>query len=402
MSALGYEDSIPMIHVVGTNGKGSVASMVSCMIREHGLKVGLFTSPHLVDIRERMTVDGRMMSENALIKGYRQLMSVMDQHMAGGGDRATFFEVMFLLSLLHFSNEEVDVMIMEAGIGGLHDTTNVIENRWLNIITSISLDHTELLGHTIEAITKEKAGIIRPGIRTVAWTEKPEVRRIIEGEVRKTNGELVSVHGFNGDILERTKDAIDFSLYTKYYKYERMRIHTSAIYQLRNAALAVASVQGLIDRIELNPKRIESGLSDFKWPGRMEYVEPWLLVDGGHNLEGIKTFVDHLNTFETHGRTDILFACMRDKDHGNMCRALMGIKNLGSIYIPKLPFLRAVDFETMMKSFSQIGFNRVETVDDLKNFLDKKKSEIGTNALLGAVGSLYLVGEIKKYRGGQQ
>lgn len=305
---------------------------------------------------------------------------------------------MFLIALMHFKASGVDLMIMEAGIGGLNDTTNVLENRLLNIITSIGLDHVGILGDTIESITEEKSGIIRPKVKTVAWVADPIVKAIIEAKTEECGAELVPIQGFDGDILERTKDAIDFSLYTKYYSYERMRMCVSADYQLNNAALAVASVHALTPFLEIEPQKVIEGLEQFHWSGRMEYIYPWLLVDGGHNLSGIEAFVSHLNVYEDHVETDILFVCMGDKELDSMCRALLGIKNLGKVYVPRLPYARANDARKVSETFSHMGFHDVAAVDDLFDFLDNRRSKAGARALLGAVGSLYLVGEIIQYR----
>ena len=200
--------------------------------------------------------------------------------------------------------------------------------------------------------------------------------------------------------MEKTKDAIDFSLYTKYYSYERLKIHAAADYQLNNAAIAIASVHALGDRYVISPAAVMAGVEAFRWPGRMEYIYPWLLVDGGHNLEGVEAFVQHLNGYETHGTTDLLFVCMNDKELKKMCQAILGIRNLGDIYIPTMPHLRAIDYRMAADTFSDLGFDRVTAIHHLEDFLDNRKREVGARTLLGAIGSLYLVGEIKKYRGG--
>lgn len=399
LANIGYKDSIPMIHVVGTNGKGSVASMVGSMLVEHQIRVGLFTSPHLVDVRERMVVNGALMTKESFVRHYKYLMSLVDAQLIEGGERPTFFECMFLLAILHFIDEQVEVMVMEAGIGGRLDTTNVLENRWLNIITSISLDHTSVLGTTIEAIVDEKAAIIRPNVKTVILDTSKAVTQRIQRIGREKMGIIVPVAPFDGIILERDKECIDFSLDTKYYSYERLSIGSSADYQLDNAKLAIIAIHALAEHITVDPSRVRKGLSQFRWPGRMEYITPWLLVDGAHNTAGMIQFVKHLNYYENRATTDLLFACMSDKDYEEMCSVIAKIEKIGTIYLPQLPYLRAIEPSVITSIFKTYGIKTV-VVDDLNEFLDTRESKVGVRTLLGAIGSLYLVGAIKKYSGG--
>ncbi len=400
MSGLGYRDEIPMIHIVGTNGKGSVATMVTEMIQAHGLKVGRFTSPHLIDFRERMTVDGQKMSEDNALKNYEVLSNVLNGYIKNGGNNATFFEMMFLMALMYFKDEDVDVMVMEAGIGGGHDTTNVLENRWLNIITPISLDHAQVLGDTIEQVASEKASIIRGNVPTIAWSSSPSVEKIIRGIAEANSNELTFVDHFNGNVAGRTKETIDFSLNTQYYYYDSLRLNMSADYQLNNAALAVEAVHALKSRHSVEPDKVREGLRKAVWPGRMSYIYPWLLVDGGHNVAGLEQFVEHMNLYENHSKVDILFSCMGDKDYERLCQILLGVNNLRNIYLYKLPIARALTFDALAATFELLGFNDVIEVSDLASFLNKRIGDNQTD-VVGAVGSLYLVGELMAYTGGR-
>jgi len=399
LKRIDYKDSIPMIHVVGTNGKGSVASMVGSILGQHGLKVGLFTSPHLVDIRERMVVNGHLMTESDFVDSYQYLMSIVAEQLSDGGERPTFFELMFLIAILYFKKSKVDVMVMEAGIGGRLDTTNVLENRWLNIMTSISLDHTAILGGTIEAIVDEKAAIIRPGMTTLVLDEDKTISQRIQSIASNKMGNIVLVAPFDGTILERDKESIDFSLDTKYYSYERLRICSLADYQLDNAKLAITAIHLLEDHLVVDPLKIAHGISNFYWPGRMEYITKDLLVDGAHNIAGMTNFVKHLNKYENKTITDLLFACMSDKDVEEMCGVIAKIEMIGTIYLPQLPYLRAVEPRVITQTMEKYGLKTI-VVDNLYAFLDARGSEVGARTLLGAVGSLYLVGAIKKYSGG--
>lgn len=398
LDEMGYEDSIPFIHVVGTNGKGSVSSMVNAMIQKSDLKVGLFTSPHLVDIRERMMVDGYMMSEASFVNLYKDV----EQYIKDSSERLgrkiipTFFEYMFLLGILYFKKSNVDVMILEAGIGGQNDTTNVLMNKWMTIITSISLDHTSIIGDTIEMITREKGGVIKSNSTTVLLDTNPEVTRIIEAICHEKESNLVKVTTFSGEIHKRSHTGIDFSMDTKYYYYERLHINAVADYQLVNCKLAVSAYHELSDNLQVKTDYVVNGLRGFSWPGRMNYVAENILVDGSHNYEGIQAFVSHVNDYEDYQHINVMFTCMEDKQSEDMVSELLKIKGLKHIYVPSLNMARQLDIEDIKIICQNHGFNDVVTVNDLKDFFADYNSKVGASTLLCCVGSLYLVGEIMK------
>lgn len=396
LDRLGYRDQLPIIHIVGTNGKGSVAAMLTEILGCNGLKVGTFTSPHLVDIRERMVVKGSLMSEERFVKLHKNLEKAIDLHIEEGGDKPTFFEMMFLMAIQHFTEEKVDVVLLEAGIGGLQDTTNVLENRWLNIITSIGMDHQGILGDRIEEVASQKAGIIREGIKTLALWDKDQVFQVIQRINVEKKGILIPVLPFNGNIAERSPAAIDFSLETKYYNYERLRIHSGGLWQLNNAKLAIMAAHELANHIQIDPRKVAEGIRKFQWPGRLEFIEPWLIVDGAHNLDGMKALASYLNEQTSFDQIIMLFASMADKDYKAMCQTLLTVDKLAKVYLPDLPYLRAADSQIVSEAFKGLGFDHIDTVKDLEAFLQQMSDEVGARTLVCAAGSLYLVGEIKQ------
>ena len=399
LKRMDYRDTIPMIHIVGTNGKGSVASMLTEILRRHGLVTGTFTSPHLVDIRERMKVNGQIMSKEDFVEAYDVLMAHVKAHEEAGGMPPTFFELMFLLAVLHFAKSGVDVMIMEAGIGGKYDTTNVLENRWLTILTAVGLDHTEILGPTVKAIAEDKGDVIRSGITTVALDSNPEAMMVFQQLSEKRKAKLVRVPQFNGKIVERTKETIAFSLHTKYYNYERLEIFTVADYQVTNASLAVAAVHCLSKHISVNPSAVIEGLKAFRWPGRLEYLDSNTLIDGAHNEEGMSVFVEHLNTYEKDRSVALVFVAMGDKDYEAMAEQILSIDGLTDVYLPDLGLPRAVPAQTLKDYFHSKGFQSAFAVGPVEQFMNKIPKDNGR--LFGYVGSLYLVSAVIKYRGGQ-
>lgn len=400
LNQVGYKERCPVIHVAGTNGKGSVVSMLSEIIQATGKSVGIFTSPHLIDIRERMQVNGKLMTKGEFRYLYYELNEAIEVITTKGYDKPTFFEMLFVLAMMYFNKNELDVIIIETGIGGRVDTTNVLENKLLTIIVSIGYDHMNILGNSLESIAKEKVGIIRPNVPLVFYNENKVVCSVIEEECHEKKTKLIKVLPTYHKILKRNKESIDFSLENKYYEYEMIRMRAFADYQIINAKIAVTSARELSEYFGINSEHIKKGLWNFTWPGRMEYMTPFILVDGAHNIDGINAFVNHIKKYENNKIIDLLFVCMSDKKVDDMIKALLSIEKLRNVYIPAFNLGKAIEMEKLVKKFKQSGFERVRSVKRIEAFIKERHCDTRDDVLLSCVGSLYLVGEVKKYRGG--
>lgn len=392
MEQLQCNDDLPLVHVVGTNGKGSVASMISEMLKAHGLKVGLFTSPHLIDIRERMTVNGHLMTKEQFVEGYDQLTREVTLYTSAGGMAPTFFEQIFLMAMIHFAKCQVDIMVIEAGIGGSSDTTNILENRWLNIITTIGMDHCNVLGSSIEEITTEKAGIARRNIPMVVLKQSRVVNGIIKGICDAHQSDYVEIDPKAVTIMEIGPEGIAFSLDTKYYSYERLYIPSKAKYQLDNSALAIGAMHQLSRHMTIDAEKIAYGLSNFIWHGRMEYVGENHLVDGAHNPQGMTVVAEHINMYEQGKPISVIFCAMSDKDLEGMVDACLTIKGLQSVYLPELPYPRAARAEELTQLFYDRGFKEIHRPGSVENFLKDYKNTVNAGVFTAYVGSLYLTG----------
>ena len=307
-----------IIHVAGTNGKGSVCAYMRYILEAAGYKVALFTSPHLVDIRERFLVKGKMVSEEAFLKAFLQIYEGLDwEELARGkGYHPTFFEYLFFMAMILFDREDIDYCILETGLGGRLDATNAVSRKELSVITHINLDHVEYLGSTIAQIAGEKAGIMKEGVPLVFSDVEPEATRVFTKQGANI-GSMLYPLSRNGYAFLNNKN-IDFSLQTDYYGYIRLTLHTIARYQMENAALAVRAIEVLDKAQTITAQAIAKGVGACVWQGRMEELLPEVYVDGAHNDDGIRAFLETVSQDGVEGGRTLLFSVVQDKDYRHM------------------------------------------------------------------------------------
>ena len=306
----------PSIHVAGTNGKGSVCAMLASILRADGRRVGLYTSPHLADVRERIRIDGRTIADADFDRLLGRIRKTIDRLLAAGRLEAhpTYFEVLTILAFLHFAERKVDIAVLEVGMGGRFDATNVV-TPLVSVITSISLDHREYLGRSLAAIAFEKAGIIKPGVPVVNGAEGRAAGAVIRRRARERGAPLVSAFGRDGALFA-ARTAAGFR-----FRYEfcgesfAFRLKLPGVHQGENAAVAVAAARtlGCVDR-PLERRTILAGLAAAEWPGRLEAVgrRPLVLLDGAHNEDGARALAAYVRDF-VRGPLVLVFAMLKDK-----------------------------------------------------------------------------------------
>ena len=316
------EEKEPSIVVAGTNGKGSVSAMLSAIAREAGLRVGLFTSPHLERPEERIRVDGRAIASQSLAELLEEIVEV---HRSSLGRLPSYFEAMTAAARLHFARSHLDLAVLEVGLGGRLDATNV-GTPVLSVITSISLDHQEHLGGTLREIALETAGIVRPGGRLVAWCEPQEVGDALRRRAGELEVELIDVARVSR--VERrvapTQPIQILDVETRRDRY-RLELHLSGEHQAVNARVAVVAAESLADLgWDLGRGEIERGVAACRWPGRLEEVTlpdgRHVLLDGAHNAGGARALADHLRSLGAP--YDLLFAALLKKDVSAMLKPL--------------------------------------------------------------------------------
>ncbi len=415
------EQTLRIIHVAGTNGKGSVCAYMSSILQEAGYRTAMFTSPHLVDMRERFAVNGKMISEEAFLQGFLAVWNALqetDSANTGDGQREekatpvfvlNFYEYLFCMALLCFAEEKPDYCIIETGLGGRLDATNYVDNKLLTVITRISLDHVQYLGDTTEKIAAEKAGILRPGVPVVYLDGDADASAVICRKASELGAMQVPVSKKDYTFLGFRKKYIDFSLRSEYYNYISLTLHTIARYQMENAALAVRAVEVLFRSRDTEEhgrlhagagcptaEKIQQGILTCFWQGRMEEVLPEVYVDGAHNDDGIRAFLDTVKQDGCASGRRLLFGVAADKDCRHMIQRVITSGLFEHIAFTHMRTARSAsleEFEELLADYPELHFTMYTEVDTA---LHEELRNRQPGERLYIAGSLYLVGEIKE------
>lgn len=386
------ERNLRVIHIAGTNGKGSVSAYIDSILRQAGYTTALFTSPHLVKINERFRINFKECSDEELILAWCQVKSFMEKGEKQGLQPLTFFEILFLMGMIIFSQKEIDYCILETGLGGRLDAT-VLSDPVLSIITSISYDHMEILGDTIEKIAAEKAGIIKNGIPVVAVDEENGAFPVIERTAKEKKSPVYGLKSQDLTILKKYENKIDFSINSRYYKISNLKVKSYASYQVQNAALAAFAAHVLLPDLAENV--IRNGILEMFWAGRMEEIAENVYVDGAHNPGAVRQIYNSLADSDKEWL--LLFAVCSDKDYTEMIR-ILGKIPWKRIYITKIDSARGADTAAVRQCFEEAAgcpICEFESAGEaFKAALRDRGDEKEENLL--CLGSLYLVGEIKE------
>lgn len=371
------QEELAVIHVAGTNGKGSVCAELTAALKEAGYRVGTFVSPHLVDIRERFLIGGEIAGEAVFEECFQKVLSVVRKMTAQGYCHPTFFEFVFLMAMVLFAREKTDYVVLETGMGGRLDTTNVIARPIACIITSISLDHTQYLGDTIPEIAAEKAGIIKAGVPVIYDDNEPAASRVI----RQRAGEL------GAPAYAVRKEEVTAAEYACF----------AAPYQARNAALARKALE-VLQIPGADRKLCESLLGKVCWQGRMEEAAPEVWLDGAHNPGGIRAFIEAVKA-QLAGearQVQLLFAAVADKDYEEMIHLLCDSLPITRVTVVHLKSERGLEERVLAEQFEQSGCPEAEACETVSQALEAALAHKGEADRLYVVGSLYLIGEIKE------
>lgn len=397
---LGNPDKeLNIIHVAGTNGKGSVCAYMRSILEAAGKRVAVFTSPHLVDVRERFVIDGEMIAKEDFLRGFLTVYNRLDWEALETGENAyhpTFFEFMFFIAMLVFAGKQTDYCILETGLGGRLDATNSVEHKLLSVITHISLDHVEYLGDTVEKIAREKAGIIKAGVPVVYWDTQASVSAVFEKQAEELGSAAQAVSKQDYRFLRFRNKSIDFSVSTRYYGYIELTIGTIATYQMENAALAVRAIETVDGGRSVTAKHIFQGVKNCFWAGRMEEVLPQVFVDGAHNEDGVRAFLETVSADGHEGPRALLFSVVSDKDYTSMVKQLMESHLFTRAVIAHMHTGRAASLELLQSLFGQYPECSVTYFDNVPAAFRELLHSRMTDERVYIAGSLYLAGEIKE------
>lgn len=378
-----------VIHVAGTNGKGSVCAYLQSVLMEAGYRTGMFTSPHLVDIRERIRVDHELISEEEFAEVFRQV-----RERCGSGYHPSYFEYLYFMAMLYFEKKQPDFIILETGLGGRLDATNSFETPCICIITEIGLDHTEYLGETLSEIAAEKAGIVKRGIPFVYFAKNKTVSDVFEKTAKKAETEAFSVKPEEICLKNYDKKGIDFSYCSGYYKYSTFHLSGAALYQTENAALCIRALAVLGERrlAEISDEELRRGLKKARWEGRMEEVLPDVWVDGAHNADGMKAFLASVRADKSGNGRILLYSSLAEKACGEMIGAIKNAGVFEEIVVTRIDSYRAADTAFLEKLF---GERKVTVIEDVREAFRYCLCRRAEGRKVYAAGSLYLTGQIK-------
>ena len=389
------EKKFKVIHVAGTNGKGSTCAFLTSVFREAGYSCGLFTSPHLVVINERFQINEKNIDNQAFMSAFEKVKALADELVAEGSYHPTYFEMLFLMGMVIFAEAGVDYVMLETGLGGRLDATTAVEDPVACVITSISFDHMQYLGNTIAEIAGEKAGIIVPGVPVIYDGNNPEAAQVIRKQAEAMGSPYYEVKKENTEILRNTSAGIDFCMENEYYGNTAFSIPFIAGYQVMNAALALKTAEVIKDVVNLPKDAVLRGLRETRWQGRMETVLPGVIVDGAHNEDGVEKFVETAEHFQKDYPLTLLFSAVDDKDYTDMIRTVAGRIRFQHVIVTQVGGYRKVPAEQLADIFRKEGCLCAESCEDVESSFRRALEYRGKEGMLFCVGSLYLVGEIK-------
>ena len=394
--------SSPCAHIAGTNGKGSTAAMLESILRAAGLRTGLYTSPHLERINERIRINGENISDDDFAAAWSRVHSAIESLMASGKLTAhpTFFECVTAMAFLAFSQHQVEFAIYEVGLGGRLDATNIVEPE-VAMITPIDFDHENYLGHSIEEIAAEKAGIIKPGAWVVSASERPEARTVIARRCAEMDARLVEL-----DAVARIEDVHDSDgLYRAVAAFTHSREQLELApslpgrFQIRNALTAAVAARLLAERgFPIEDSAIERGIATAIWPGRLERLstQPDLYLDGAHNPAGARELLRFWKENYAGRRVFLVYGAMRDKAVDEISGLLFPHATAVILTEPRQP--RAIS-ASLLAEISRHDATETIVVRDPGEALETALRMAGPLDAVFATGSLYLVGELRAYWG---
>ncbi|NQZ67641.1 MAG: bifunctional folylpolyglutamate synthase/dihydrofolate synthase [Lentisphaeria bacterium] len=372
------QERLRCIHVAGTNGKGSICAMMASILKAHGYKVGFFSSPHLVSIRERLRINGAAISEADFTSCVTELAERAADFL-NSGSPPTYFELITAMGFLHFEKEAYDIAIIEVGMGGRLDSSNILSPA-ASVISSIDFDHTEALGNTLEEIAFEKAGIIKSSAPVISGVIQAQAKAVIQKTACDKGCDYYSL---NDDFSVHSESPGSVSIQSSVMQ-RTLDFKMSGDYQLRNLAVAIQTLDAL--EIALDIEKVNQALASYYWPARMDLLSDGILLDAAHNPAGIANIVD-----EMHGKKwALLFGALNNKDWQSMLEAVLPYCE--TVYLSSFDHPKCEDPETIKsyiyENYHEISVQICELDDTLVELREANNSII--------LGSLYLAGEVLK------
>lgn len=381
------QNELKFIHVAGTNGKGSTSSMLESVLRKAGYKTGLYTSPYIKEFNERMRVEGENISNGELAEITTYVRPLADSM----PDKPTEFELITAVAFEYFRRNKCDIVVLEAGMGGRLDSTNIIETPLLSLITGISLDHTAFLGDTVAKIAAEKAGIIKKGVPVLFGGVNAEAERVIAERAREQYSRFHKVDYSLLCVKEMTLGgtSFDFNAYTD------MRISLLGAYQPRNASIVLSAIDILRELgMDIPESAVRDGIAAARWSARFEIIsrDPLVIFDGAHNAEGIAAAVDSIKQYFKDEKVYVLTGVLKDKDYRSIAKDISKVASRAFTMTPDNP--RALSAEEYTEVLRECGVKSI-AYDSIEAALnDAREQAVSDEKALVCLGSLYTYGSV--------
>lgn len=382
------EYSFPAVHIAGTNGKGSTAAITESILRHAGYKTGLYTSPHLVDMCERIQVCGRQISQDEVVNYTKAIKPFADEV------NATFFEILTAMAYCYFQDKRIDIAVIETGLGGRLDATKTA-NSIISIITNIDLEHTNILGDTLEKIAFEKAGILHPNVPCILGSDNLSVQQFFREYCKNHQVPLYIVKD-NIDLIVLKSDLTgnEFTLKTSKQIYPNLQMSLPALHQIDNAVTSLITIEQLQDQgYNISENALRNGLKMARWDGRLQVLQnhPLILVDSAHNLMGIQSLTQMLKIYLGNKRIILIFGLLKDKNYTAMAETIVPIADEIMLTEPKNDRALSVDILSKLTCFN----NKTLYINpDIEKAFNQTLSRIKMDDCLCVTGSLYLIGEV--------
>jgi dihydrofolate synthase/folylpolyglutamate synthase len=389
---------IPTVHIAGTKGKGSTATMLAKMLEANDYKVGLYTSPHVLHLHERISINSEMVSESEMRGLLNRIYAPVEK--MSKTDPPTFFEIMTALAFMHFTDKQVDIAIIETGLGGRLDSTNVIQPAVIGI-TSLSIDHQQQLGETIDSIAMEKAGVFKRGVPVVTVQQEPAAMNVLRSTALSLKAPL-SVTGSDIDFSHRFETSREHGPHTRVClttptsKFEHLKVPLHGKHQAINCGLALAMLDKLKSvGFKIDNEKASEGLQKVSLPGRMEMIsnDPRIMIDAAHNAASIRALVHAIGQNIPYDSMVVIFGCNNDKDIMGMLQELQ--YGADKVIFTRSNSAKAVSPEDLADMYTELCGKMCQSAPSLGPALQLAKSAVSKEDLICITGSFYLIGQAK-------
>ncbi len=390
-------EKLKMIHIAGTNGKGSTTAMISKILRGYGYKVGMYTSPYLEEFEERIQINGENIEKYKLVKLLEQVKVVIKKVIEEGFEHPTEFEIITALMFLYFYNEKVDYAVIEVGLGGRLDSTNVIIPK-VSVITSISLDHVNILGDNLKDIAREKAGIIKEKVPVVLYPQEKDAEEVVLKASKEKNSKVYLLKKEDCRLIDINNDKLYQNVEVKSIKNTyNIKLPLLGEHQILNLSVALNTIETLFEKenIIINRELIEKSLEDVKWIGRLEVLrkKPTVVIDGAHNIDGIRALRKNVEKYFKYKKLYLLLGILADKQVKEMVKEITPIAE--KVYALTPHSDRAELCEDLKKEILEYNSNTV-ALENYEEAFELTLKEAEEDDLILISGSLYMIGDMRK------